>query len=101
VKKAKVPTWFKARLAEAFTRKGTPTSGGTVYATYADAGYELARHAADYVPEDTFEHLEEIEDDSERVAEWLAEHLKRFYDLVLARRRPDFVSGFLRFREEH
>jgi hypothetical protein len=96
-----IPKWFKVDLLEAAVRKSTYTSNGTVYASYADAGYSFARYVGKFVEDTDLEKLETIQDDEEKIIAWLKNHVDQFFKLVPTKRRLKFVEGFMKYFEEN
>src|SRR5262249_54179227 len=101
-----VPTFFRALCATA------AAGGGQGYAV---AGYELARHTASLLSQNTDTDGEEKElearltqleeawrqDDEAAVVHWYAREFPRCVQLVPARRRRSFARGALNFADEH
>lgn len=117
---AHVPTYFKANLIEASTRKLIVGFDGTRSVSYrysfSDPGYHLGIHIESYVEEKPLEELDSIfdqflegytfeeateifsNDELEKLFpelhKWLTVHMNGFYVLVPTRRKKNFLKGF-------
>lgn len=103
---ARIPSWFRACLADAARRKRIPFHDGlrrvTVALDYADAGYELGRHAHEFVSGGAMEQLHTICSGSTKADEpaliygWMKTNLRGFLRHIPAsRRRGTFLAGFI------
>jgi hypothetical protein len=92
IRNAKVPGWYKCRLFEA--SEGRRPSGARAMRTgYADAGEALAENLHRVLDR---EKMSEIDRCSGYLERWTFENIKRFYELIPARKRQVFVEGFRR-----
>jgi hypothetical protein len=103
VRKSRVPAYFKGLLIDASVRKVVRSAGGEAgRSSFFNPGFELGRNVGQHIDAEVYSELEKILDEPVEVTKWLRKHLNRFFGLVPAKRRPNFVDGFTKgFQENH
>jgi hypothetical protein len=92
IRNAKVPGWFKCRLFEASEGR-RPFGDRALRAGYIDAGAALAENLHWILDHEKVAEIARWSTDLER---WTCENVKRFYELIPARKRQVFIEGFRR-----